>query len=260
LIDKETGAETRRNAGGARVGYAFEKVHISGGLEYRFDETEQPDGTWSDRSTWLFRNVLKFQVTPDWRLVGKFNHSFSDSSLGQLYDGGHTEAVLGYAYRPIGHDRLNVLAKYTFFYNVPTTDQVSLEDVSAQFLQKSHIASFDVMYDLTPKWSVGAKYAYRLGEVSLDREDPEFFDNGAHLYLLRSDWRFSKLWEASVELRMLDLTDLDEQRSGAVLSIYRYVGERLKVGVGCNFTDFSEDLTDLSYDHKGVFINLVGTL
>ena len=29
---------------------------------------------------------------------------------------------------------------------------------------------------------------------------------------------------------------------------------------GCNFTDFSDDLTDLSYDHQGVFFNLVGSM
>jgi hypothetical protein len=34
----------------------------------------------------------------------------------------------------------------------------------------------------------------------------------------------------------------------------------LKVGVGYNFTDFSDDLTDLGYDHRGVFLNIVGTL
>ena len=26
-----------------------------------------------------------------------------------------------------------------------------------------------------------------------------------------------------------------------------------------NFTDFSDDLTDLSYDHQGAFVNLIGT-
>ena len=59
---------------------------------------------------------------------------------------------------------------------------------------------------------------------------------------------------------MLELPDLDERRSGALLSIYRYLGENVKVGVGYNFTDFSEDLTDLSYDHQGFFFNLVGAL
>ncbi len=27
-----------------------------------------------------------------------------------------------------------------------------------------------------------------------------------------------------------------------------------------NFTDFSDDLTDLKYNHKGVFVNLIGTM
>jgi hypothetical protein len=30
------------------------------------------------------------------------------------------------------------------------------------------------------------------------------------------------------------------------------------VGVGYNFTDFSDDLTDLSYRSRGVFVNLLG--
>jgi hypothetical protein len=42
------------------------------------------------------------------------------------------------------------------------------------------------------------------------------------------------------------------------IAIYRYLGEHLKVGVGYNFTDFSDDLTGLSYDHQGVFFNLIG--
>ena len=46
---------------------------------------------------------------------------------------------------------------------------------------------------------------------------------------------------------MLDMPDLNEQRSGALLAVYRYVGDHFKVGVGYNFTDFSDDLTDLSF-------------
>ena len=260
LLDRQTDAEIKRRAGGARLGYHFDKVLLSSGVEYRFDETEQQlDGTWSERTTWLFRNHLKFQLTPDWRLIGKFDHSFSESSLGDLHGGGFTEAVLGYAYRPVQHDRLNALVKYTYFYNVPTTDQVSSNNISAQFLQRSHIASLDLIYDVTSFWSVGGKYAYRLGEVSLDRDNPDFFDNSAHLFIVRNDFRFLKDWEASVEGRLLDLRDADERRSGALLALYRYVGDHLKVGVGYNFTDFSEDLTDLSYNDHGWFLNVVGS-
>jgi flagellar motor protein MotB len=260
LFNRQTGAEIRRRAGGARIGYGFDTVQLSSGLEYRFDETEQLDGSWSDRTTWLFRNTLKYQTTPDWRVIGKLNYSDSDSSLGDYYDGGYTEAVLGYAFRPVKHDRFNAFAKYTYFYNIPATDLFTIESGSTQFLQQSHIASLDLTYDLTASWSIGGKYAYRLGEVSLEREDPEFFDNNAHLYIARADWRFLKDWESSLELRLLDLPDLEDRRSGAVFSIYRYLGDHFKVGVGYNFTDFSDDLTDMSYDHRGVFLNIVGTM
>jgi hypothetical protein len=257
LIDRETGAEIERKAGGVRVGYAFDKIQLSSGFEYRFDETEQLDGTTSDRTTYLFRNNLRFQLSPDWRVVGRLNHSFSESSLGQFYDGGYSEGVLGFAFRPVKHDRLNALAKYTYFYNLPATDQFALRDTSVEFVQKSHIASVDLMYELTPNLSLGGKYAYRLGEVSLDREDPEFFQNDAHLVVLRADWRLLQDWETSLEFRVLDLPDLDERRSGALIGVYRYVGDNMKVGVGYNFTDFSDDLTDLSYENRGFFINFL---
>jgi hypothetical protein len=260
LRDSQTGALTDRKAFGVRLGYGLDTMQFSSAIEYRRDDREQLDTTVTERTVWLFRNTFKFQLTPDWRVVGKLNHSFSDSSLGEFYDGGYTEAVVGYAYRPVRHDRLSALTKYTYFYNVPTTDQVAMQNTPAEFIQKSHIAALDLSYDVTADWSIGGKYAYRLGQVSLDREDPEFFDNAAQLVVLRADWRFLQRWESLVELRTLDLPDLDQRRGGALAAAYRYVGKHLKVGVGYNFTDFSDDLTDLSYDHQGVFVNVIGTL
>jgi hypothetical protein len=95
--------------------------------------------------------------------------------------------------------------------------------------------------------------------VSLDREQPQFFDNRAQLYILRTDLKIGG-WEGLLEGRMLDMLDLNEQRSGALVAVYRYVGKHFKVGAGYNFTDFSEDLTDLSFRSEGVFINMIGSM
>ena len=260
LQDNQTGAETERVAGGLQLGFGFDKLQFSSGVEYRDDDAQQLDLTRSQRTTWLFRNNFKYQMNADGRLLGKLNHSLSESSLGTFYDGGFTEAVFGYAYRPVMNDRLNALAKYTYFYNVPTTDQVTLQNVAAEFIQKSHIAAVDVTYDISPKFSFGGKYAYRLGQVSLDRENPQFFNNSASLYVIRADYRLWENWEVLTEARLLDMPDLDESRSGALLTISRYLGDHLKVGVGYNFTDFSDNLTDLSFDHHGVFLNLTGSM
>ena len=134
-----------------------------------------------------------------------------------------------------------------------------MQNTAVEFIQKSHIAALDLTYDLTANWSIGGKYAHRLGQASLDRVQREFFDNAAQLGLLRLGWRFRKGWESLAEVRTLNLRDVSQRRRGALATIYRYVGKNIKVGVGYNFTDFSDDLTDLRYNHKGVFVNLIMT-
>jgi flagellar motor protein MotB len=258
LTDPQTAAELKRTAVGVSAGYGFDKLKIASALEYRVDDTEQPDTSFSKRTTWLLKNSFKYQLSQDWRLLGKFNYAVSESSLGAFYDGDYTEAVLGSAYRPVHHDRLNALLKYTYFYNVPAADQVTGINTASAFIQRSHIGSVDVMYDLTPRWTVGGKYAYRHGQVAQDRVNPEFFDSRAHLYVLRADWHFVHRWDALFEVRRLDLPDAQDSRSGALLGIYRHLNNHIKLGVGYNFSDFSDDLTQLDYRHQGLFINLIG--
>ncbi|MBW2688810.1 MAG: flagellar motor protein MotB, partial [Deltaproteobacteria bacterium] len=257
LKDPDTAAEIERTAVGVSAGYGFDRLALASGLEYRVDNTEQADTSNTKRTTWLFKNSFKFQLNPDWRILGKFNYSQSESSLGDSYGGDYTEAVLGYAYRPIHFDRLNVLLKYTYFYNLPAAND---ESSDTSFIQRSHIGAVDVMYDLTSRWTLGGKYAYRFGQVAQDREDPEFFDSRAHLYVLRADWHFLHRWDALVEARMLNLPDAQDSKSGALVTLYRHLGNHVKLGIGYNFSDFSDDLTQMDYQHQGLFINLIGKL
>jgi len=261
LVDSQTDAETKRKAAGFRIGYNHDQIQASSGIEYRDDDQQQPDATtYTNLKTWLFRNNFKYQLTPDWRLVGKLDHSMSNDSQGQFYDGGYTDATLGYGYRPVQSDRLDVLAKYTYFYNVPTAGQMTPQDVAAQFIQKSRIASIDASYDLSQQWTIGGKYAYRVGEAALERVNPQFFDNTADLYIVRIDWHFRQEWEATVEGRALEMPDLNQTRSGALIAFYRHLGKHVKAGVGYNFTNFSEDLTDMSFKSHGIFMNVVGSM
>jgi hypothetical protein len=88
---------------------------------------------------------------------------------------------------------------------------------------------------------------------------PNFFNNAAQLVVLRVDWRFLRQWDSLAEVRTLELPDVSQRRRGVLAAIYYRIGKNLKAGVGYNFTDFSDDLTDLKYNHKGVFLNLIGT-
>jgi flagellar motor protein MotB len=260
LKDNRTGAELERTSAGVSAGYGFDALKIASALEYRVDDAEQINGGASRRTTWLLKNSLRYQLSPDWRLLGKFNYAHSDSSQGEFFDGDYTEAVLGYAYRPVHNDRLNALVKYTYFYNLPSAEQAAGSGTTADVIQRSHIGAVDLTYDLTPRWSVGGKYAYRHGEVSQDRVDRKFFTSRAHLYVLRADWHFVHRWDALVEGRLLDLPDAQDRLGGVLVGLYRHLGNHLKVGAGYNFSSFSDDLTDLDYDHQGLFINIIGKM
>jgi len=256
LKDPDTAAEIERKALGVNIGYGLDKLNVASGLEFRVDNSEQPDESFSERTTWLFKNSLKYEASSDWRLLGKFNYSKSESSLGESYSGDYTEAVIGCAFRPVNHDRLNALFKYTYFYNLPATDQESGTDSGV--IQRSHIYSVDVMYDLTQRLTVGGKIAYRLSQVAQDRENPEYFDSNARLYVVRADYHILDRWDALIEARQLDLSDARDSRTGALVGLYRHLGKHIKLGVGYNFSDFSDDLTQMSYEHQGVFVNLIG--
>ena len=125
---------------------------------------------------------------------------------------------------------------------------------------KSNILSFDFTYDLTKNWSLGGKVARRFGQISLDRVNPVFFDSTANLYIMRADWHITHRWDATLEGRILSLPEAGDTRSGALFALYRHFGQKIKLGFGYNFTDFSDDLTDLDYDSQGLFINFVAKM
>lgn len=260
LQDNITGLVIERNAYGLTFGYGFDSLKYAGAIEYRTDETENPDTTITSRVTTLYKNSLKYQLNPNWRLIAKLNHSNSTSSLGDFYNGNFTEAVLGYAYRPVDNDNLNILFKYSYFYNLPAKDQVTINNTAAEYIQKSNILSFDFTYDLTKSWSLGGKVARRFGQISLDRVNPVFFDSTANLYIMRADWHITHRWDATLEGRTLSLPEAGDTRSGALFALYRHFGQKIKLGFGYNFTDFSDDLTDLDYDSQGLFINFVAKM
>jgi hypothetical protein len=258
LRDNLTGAKMERSGFAVSTGYGLDAIKVSTLFEYRRDQVQAPiDLSYSNRRSFLTKNSLKYQVNADWRLIGKLNHSRSESSLGEFYSGSYTEAVLGYGYRPVEHDRLNALVKYTYFYNLPSSGQGLVPDAAASYIQKSHIVSVDAIYDIMARWSVGGKYARRMGQVSQDRVDPVFFDSTADLYVARADWRVLREWDLALEGRVLSVKQAKDTRSGALVALYRHLSHHVKLGAGWNFTDFSDDLTNLSYTHAGAFINVV---
>jgi hypothetical protein len=49
----------------------------------------------------------------------------------------------------------------------------------------------------------------------------------------------------------------EQPRASTLVAVYRHMAEGVKAGVGYNFTNYSDDLTNLSYRSRGWFFNML---
>ena len=233
-------------------GYTAERFNAGVAFEWREDTTNG-----EQRETWFVRSNANVKLSPDWRLLLGFDRAESNSSEGSFFSGEFTELQVAGAYRPTRNDRFNALLRYAYFEDVSPAGQLSNSSVDGLPAQRSNVFSVDAQYRLTNWLTLGAKYGLRHGEVSVTRVADDFVNSTAQLGILRADIHIVKKWDALIEGRILDVEEADDRRAGVLAAIYRHVGENTKLGIGYNFTDFSSDLTDLSFDDSGVFVNLV---
>lgn len=246
--------DIHRNAIALSSGYTKEKTKWSGALEWRKD-----DESASKRETWLFRTNINHQTAPDWRALGKLDVSSSNTTAASTGSAKFVDFSLGMAYRPVDNDEFNGLFKYTYYYDLPTETQLSASGVTQSYAQKSHILSADFIYDVTAKLALGAKLGVRSSELRADRTGAKnWFRSTVGLGIVRADYHVVRNWDLFGELRGLRSTLADDSRAGVLLGAYRHVGDNMKIGVGYNFTDFSDDLTQLDYQYDGWFLNLLG--
>lgn len=254
-ISDVLGGDFDRKAVGFSTSYKRDGIKYAGALELRRDR----DTAGQTRDTWLMRNTYGQQLTPAWRLLGKFNISRSSNSNGAFYDGNFHEAVIGAAYRPVDNDRWNTLVKLTSYYDMPTAGQVDPYGRIADYSQKSTVFAIDTIWDVRPWLSLGFKYGVRVGKLRMNKTSGPWFSSRADLLVLRADWHWVHEWDIVTELRNLRAQEARDARAGALIGVYRHVDKHLKIGVGYNFTNYSDDLTDLSYRSRGWFLNVLST-
>ena len=75
---------------------------------------------------------------------------------------------------------------------------------------------------------------------------------------LRTDWHVIRNWDLLVEGRIRQEIDAGDIYTGALVGMYRHVGSNLKIGGGYNFSNFSDDLTNMDFNSQGLFINVIG--
>ena len=252
-IDDATTGLLRRTAASLGVGYVTEGVRVGSSIELRDEE-----GLGRDQTVWLLRNDFSFGFDTDWTLLGRFNMAQADDNGPSVRAAEFTEAMGGFAFRPVNNERLNALVRLTYFEDLGPAGQITGSGQVESPKQISTVASIDLGYDLSRRLTLGGKYGYRSGKVSLGRESETFVKSDAHLVVVRADYQVARSWDVMAEGRALWVTLADDRRVGGLGAVYRHLGNNVKLGVGYSMSDFSDNLTDQSYSSHGPFLNLLG--
>jgi hypothetical protein len=222
-------------------------------LEYR-EDSRTGGTTIGDARTFLATLDGRYKFDEARRIVFALRHARTDADGSTVAEGRLTDVNLGYAIRPVDNDRFNLLARYRYLYD-DYGQRIDGTDVPGP-RQRSHILSVDAEYEVSPRWSVGAKVGARLSETAGDDASP-FVANDAYLAVLTGRYHVTHAWDVLLDFRSFDATDAGFDEQGFLVAAYRHFGNHLKVGVGYNFTSFSDDLSDITNDDEGLFLNVV---
>jgi len=218
-------------------------------LEWRRDTGAE------QREQWVTANRLVHKVNESFRIAARVNYEKTEDKLLSLAGAKFVEGNLGFAWRPFDTTRWALLGKYTYLYDVSALEQIG--DNVAFYDQRSQVLSFEGVFNPDNRLEYAAKLMRREGEVRYGRLQGQWADAAATFAAGQVRYEFGDAWHALAEYRWLGVTE-GGARQGVLLGLDRDIGRNFRIGVGYNFTDFSDDLTDFDYDHKGFFLNVVG--
>ncbi|MHC5147359.1 TonB-dependent receptor [Stenotrophomonas rhizophila] len=216
-------------------------------LEYRRDSGAE------QREQWVTTNRLLYKLNEDWRFALRANYADTEDRIDRLADAKLVETNMGFAWRPHDNTRWAGFGKFTYLYDVASLGQ----EGGNLYDQRSQILSLEGIRQLGARWEVAGKLASRWGDYRTGRGEGAWLDSRADFAALQLRYRLFAQWEGLAEHRWLKVRD-GGVRKGWLVGLDRRVGENFKVGVGYNFTEFSDDMTELKYDQKGFFLNMAG--
>lgn len=224
-------------------------LKISSDFELKFDDSA------NDRRQFINTDSAELHLTKDISFLTRLEYSLTKNTATDLIDARFSEFQSGLAYRPVKFDRMNLLAEYKRFEDLPPTSQ---EDINGTSQSIKTIYSLEGAFDLLPHWTLVEKFARRDIE---EKTSGSLVPSQTYLLISRLNFHLTKEWDLIAEHRFLRQRQNDDRKQGALFEVDRSIGEFVKVGVGYNFADFETDISASSgYTTYGPYLRLTGTL
>jgi len=240
--------DTLRQAVSANVAYVHPRFKVFSKLELRQDE-----GSLIDRDQWVTSNAFEVKLSRDFTFQGRYNYGVTTDNLANVDESIYNEQSFGFAYRPLNHDWINALARYTHVRNLSPTSQVLTQDD-----REDKVFAFQIVVDLNRHLTLTEKLARR--DQTLTPALLASLESELKLWINRFDYHVTEKWDAALEYRLLALEGAaNNSADGFLIEVNRLLMGHLRFGVGYNFTNFSDDaLTANDYEVQGFFFRIQG--
>ena len=208
----------------------------------------------------LSRTGASWQATRDLTLMGRFNlyHTYNQSE--EKVEAQAIELGVGAALRPVAWDILNVLIKYTRLLEMRP---ISLTDDLAQW-RTYDIFSIIPILELPWRLQLVEKFVYKRVAQQLDLLPGTTLDTTVEtlLWINRLNFHLTGRLDAGVEYRLMKMIFSDQGgqlKHGALVELGYWIHQYIRLGVGYNFTSFTDnEFADQDRDAKGFFFRVVG--
>ncbi|MFQ5549066.1 MAG: OmpA family protein [Woeseia sp.] len=201
----------------------------------------------------LTLNHGELKLPSGFTLLGEYRQSKSDDLMQPDQSTDFQEASVGFAVRPIEHDRWNVLFKLSRLDSDATPAQVDTryDDSTADLVSTDWSVQLHRNIEWVGKQAFRKKLTEPAGLAGIE--------TNTSLSIQRLNFEIP--WNLSIgtEYRRLYQKEADDQRSGFLGELMWNRFEHVGLGLGYNFTDFSSDLRfDSDYSEYGWFLRIQG--
>lgn len=234
-------------------------VKYGGRYELRWDRADEAGGDEIVQA--VLRNGLDVKITDDLTLLGVANYALVQNLVNRHVDRETLETTLGLAYRPIASDTVQLIGRWTRRSERRTLLLSSLEPggEGREIDQRTiiDIASLAGIFELPFRLQLVEKVAYK-HTIEADEELDDSI-NEIFLWINRLGFHLVDNLDIAVEYRLKVSLLQDDIEHGALIELAYLIANHARVGVGYNFTSFTDNLIDAEdKDSSGLYLRLTG--
>ncbi len=247
------GVSNTINVASGALAFSNHRIKAGTRLEIRRDYNELK--LWQ----WVSRNYVEYKYTEGLTLSTRFDYGKTILNDPHGIPADFAEFTTGFAYRPVEHDQLNILSRYTYTRNLANDIQFSTDLFTGiPSDERAHIIAVDFAYDLFKALGIVQKLAVKRGIFTTADSGPLIMNY--FLFADRLNFHVTRKWDVALEYRgLFQWGGADALRHGALVEVDREFYEYVRLGAGYNFTDFDDDLRKTNnFSSHGPFVRLSG--